>query len=1555
MVVGVGPLPIQSALAVPDKPAGPIKTAVAPIQQLQRDSALFSPTDKAFVSKFLAPGTYMPISDIKAGMKGYGLTVFHGNKIERFNVEVISVVKKVLNGRDAILARLSGGEMGKNCVIKGMSGSPCYINGKLIGAVSFGFDFSKEPIAGITPIVDMLDALADTSGGKGAIAHLSAPSWAISHNPQGENGMSMVSGGGAPRMVPLMAPVSLTGFSQRAEAVLSKKFQDIGLGVTSGASGALDPQLAMMTEKDIKPGSAVAVLLSTGDFNIAATGTATARFGDKVIGFGHPFMQGGNIDFPMATAFVHQVMPSLSVSFKLASPVSLVGSVTADRPWGIGGKMGRASHMIPATLTVIDEPRKISRTYSCQVIDHPELTPDILAATVTSAIDATHQTAGPYVAKVESHFEADGIEPIDRVDRFATGIAPKSFMDMFTGGGDPVGRFVNRTTGLLSNNDFQKASMKSINLKITIQDGHKTAKIDRVYIDKPYAAPGEEVTVTAVLKPFNKEPVEESITFHVPRDIPDGNMVIGIAGGQDYNYVKNRLGIVDPEPETLKQIAQQIREEGRGDQISLVVALPEQSLMVNGTKLINPPAYWTKVFFSNRHTKGPTLVKGEMKTTRDEEWMLFNSHIIALEVRSPDKANARTAPYPISAPFNNSDDLSMTEQARKALESFPSVGRKSSFGSRGGSSSSSTSSSGTATTLQGASSGSSTASSSSSTSSTSTTKAASTSMITASIGKEYPHIRPLQIWRQDSDEEFRAGKMEDSTVDSWGRISPGFDSVATRQVSSVDQIWSGVWSNGYFYYGSADELWRWKGDNSKPEKIGKLDGMFIPAMTADSKGNVYAATVPSGHIWQLEPTQGAKPRIFFTTKDEPIIACLTVDDKDNVLVGTAGSGKVYKVDPSRKSTTIFDSEQAHVLSLFFHKPDGTLYVGTGERGSVYAIDTAGKAKAIYQSPDQFVTGIARDKKGDLYVASAGQGHLVRISPDGESTTLASSEAFYRLHYDQATDSVMSGDAEGDITMACIDPMTKQPYFMPVTHTEQEAVLALASDGKKLFAATSNLAVLRSFEMKLSSKPRYISAIKDGQRTSHWSRLHAYGPFNETNADLSTKLHIETRTGETSKPDETWSPWQLAAIKNESFDIASPAGRYFQYRLSWDTSKDQIGVDKIDHLTLGRIDTTYLPGNTAPTISTISMKSGAAVAGKQDLAVTGSDGDGDNLLLAIEISPDGGTTWKALKDDIRSKNAKSGASSKSSDDDDDKKEDSKTEKKEDTKAEKKSDNEVSKAKSTSTDSTDDADDDKDESSSKEGSGGKKEKSEPKGSDEAKPEAKKSSVFHDNDDLTHLQTESSDDKAPGNTADKDEEKPTKKAEAKDEVKGDKKADKKDEKTTKTAKVKKRKIPSSTVSVRSSSTGTSSESSISGSSTDSFTYAWDTSKEKDGNYLLRFSVTDKLSNPNDMQSIVNLRSVIVDNAAPEIAPINAKKLSDGKLELKVTAKDKLTPIANATFKIDDGEPFALSFEPSTLDGLEASLIATDVKVASGSHKIEVKVSDRAGNTTSKSITVK
>jgi hypothetical protein len=327
--------------------------AIAQLNGAGGEEDPFFSSDNQLLSRWMKPDEYMRLSEIKPGMEGYGLSVFQGTKPERFNVKVIGTVKKVLSGRDAILVRLSGAKIGKCNVIRGMSGSPVYINNKLIGAISYGFDFSAEPIAGITPIAEMLDALNRQDSERQAPARISSTApWPM----PADAAQSVVCAGdtianrsgSAPHMIPLMAPVSLSGFSPRAEQFLGDKFKEQGLWASSGAGGGMDPSLApalhaKASNKEIMPpGAAVSVLLTTGDFVTSACGTATTTIGQHVLAFGHPFITGGSVEFPMATAYIHQVLPSLSASFKLASPMRVVGSFLSDRPWSKAGNWERA-------------------------------------------------------------------------------------------------------------------------------------------------------------------------------------------------------------------------------------------------------------------------------------------------------------------------------------------------------------------------------------------------------------------------------------------------------------------------------------------------------------------------------------------------------------------------------------------------------------------------------------------------------------------------------------------------------------------------------------------------------------------------------------------------------------------------------------------------------------------------------------------------------------------------------------------------------------------------------------------------------------------------------------------------------------------------------------------------------------------------------------------------------------------------------------------------------------------------------------------------------------
>ncbi|HEY9719181.1 MAG TPA: hypothetical protein V6C69_17025 [Trichormus sp.] len=1520
-----------SALILGQTPALAAEIGTSVFGPEGQDSFLIS--QKQLVKQWLKPAQYMPVSEIKPGMEGYGLSVFQGTKPERFNFKVVGVVKKVLNGRDAILVHLAGPQLGRCNVVRGMSGSPLYINNRLIGAISYGFDFSMEPIAGVTPIADMLDALSYEESPNhevppnriGALPSQALPPDAVrSIQAAGGGGAVTQVSGGAPHLVPLMAPVSLAGFSPRAQEFLSGRMQSQGMWCGSGAGGALDPSLAKLhagtaSAKDlVPPGGAISVMLTTGDFNSSACGTATATFGNHVLAFGHPFMSAGTVQFPMATAYIHQVLPNYSVSFKVASPMQVIGSFEADRPWAVSGEIGKTAKMIPVTYTVTDETRHIKRVYHANVVDHPDLTPELVAATAMSAIDTTHQSSGPYVLKVKSNIDATGIGAIERTDRYSSNFtAHGGSRKIHFGISDPVGSYLMGTTARIMDNEFEQASIKSVNLDISLQDGHDGAKIERVYLDKPFVAPGETLDVHCVLHPYNHALITKTLKLQVPRDVPDGNILVGVSSGDDIDYVRKRLGLIDPPAENLDQIAKKIRDAGSGDNLTAVLALPHQSILVGGTVLPDPPAHWAKLFFSDRYTRGPSLVKAEVRSSQPQEYLIDGSHILTVEVRRPDKALTRSQPYlaTASGSYAGSDGLFMTDLARKTMDSS----HKSEL---------------PGSSLVGG--------------TIAADKPAAAQTFWTST-KDYPHMRSLLVWQQESNADFNQGKTDSTTIDSWGRITPALQDVAQKSIANDMRIWSATWAAGNFWFATGDKVYRWKGDDSAPVAVAKVKGLAIPTMTVDSTGTIYFSSVPGGEIMAINGNaKGDEQTPHSVAKlTEQIITCMCVDQDDNLYAGVAGSGKVYKLPPGQKdrlaprtASMLFDSGQADVTCLFYSQNDKRLYIGTAERGDVYSIDAAGAVKAEYQSPDHIVTGIVRDSKGDLYVATAASGHLFKLAANGAQTTLATSEAFYTLLYDRATDTVYSGDGEGDITQAQTDPLSHDSYFVPVSHTEEEAVLALASDGKgKLFCGTSNLAVARTFEMKPASPAVYTSIVKDAGRKAKWSRLRAFGAYNEVSDLIARTVQVESRSGEISQPDETWSNWLPAKYSDEAYVLASPPGRYMQYRLTWrpDTGATKSSAHAKAPVSIGKVEVTYQPTNVAPEFTSISLKTGTACSAKQDVSVVATDPDGDNLALSIEASADGAKTWIPLVANLRSHHPSKDAHAAGDKAAESKKRETNSESHKPNKEEQKEEPKERSAASNQKD-TDVA------TPSNPHLGYESENS--SGADAVELDADKPA-----------DPDADKDKDKDKEKDKDADKENKEAKHEDKGDADKSAsddkgakDKVIVKETKAADKlhSKAKLPSGQplAQLKAAEPSTTGE---------KFTWNWDTAKLKDGNYVVKMTLDDVPSNPAGHLQTVALRTIEVDNSPPEITLLKLTKGKDRAAgSLSVKAHDKFTPIVNATYRFDDGEPFALGNPDNITDGLDAEFAVNDLTIPHGSHKLEVQVTNEAGNTATKTINV-
>ena len=272
----------------------------------------------------------MPVSEVKRGMRGYGLTVFHGTKIEKFDVEILGVLKKMNTGRDLIMVRVGGGPItSRNTgVIGGMSGSPIYIKGKLIGAISYGSQFAKEPVGMVTPIADMLEAW-DPNLPKHASGYSSAQSLPEPMSIGGKSikRINIDPSGSKPRgidngtiyMQPLMTTMMVSGMSQRGIDRLADILRPFNIRPIAGPGGGSDPNANV--KASLEPGAAVGMSLASGDIDLTGICTVTYSRGGKIVAFGHPMLGIGAVDAPMTTAYITDIISSYQVSTKLGSSI----------------------------------------------------------------------------------------------------------------------------------------------------------------------------------------------------------------------------------------------------------------------------------------------------------------------------------------------------------------------------------------------------------------------------------------------------------------------------------------------------------------------------------------------------------------------------------------------------------------------------------------------------------------------------------------------------------------------------------------------------------------------------------------------------------------------------------------------------------------------------------------------------------------------------------------------------------------------------------------------------------------------------------------------------------------------------------------------------------------------------------------------------------------------------------------------------------------------------------------------------------------------------------
>lgn len=465
----------------------------------------------------------IPVDQIQAGMHGVAYTVFQGVKPEPMDVEVLGVLRNVNGPRgNIILIRLHGPKVEYTGVVAGMSGSPVYIDGKLAGALAFRIgEFSKEPIAGVTPIADMLEINAmDKSPAEEASAVKPAVTTATGKTaaPGDATSLSVSTQNFANYLKPIETPLVFNGFSEEAVREFAPQFASAGIVPVMGAGSVSEEK----QPEPLEAGSAVSAILVRGDMDIAATCTVTYIDPQRLLACGHPLLQFGSVDLPMNKAQVLATLPSPLNAFKIVNTTEPAGVFVQDRHTGILGVLGKQPEMIPVTLTIHGE--GTTKEFHYEVLNNPRLSPVAIMATVFNALHGVNAYGEEITYRLNGSINVKGFPEVGLRNMFAPAEnGQPAAMAAALSLGERFGR--------IYDNPYNAPAVNSVKLDFNLVRERRWARLESARTDVTEARPGDQIIVETVLAPYRGERVVRQIPVKIPTSASKGNLRILVSDG----------------------------------------------------------------------------------------------------------------------------------------------------------------------------------------------------------------------------------------------------------------------------------------------------------------------------------------------------------------------------------------------------------------------------------------------------------------------------------------------------------------------------------------------------------------------------------------------------------------------------------------------------------------------------------------------------------------------------------------------------------------------------------------------------------------------------------------------------------------------------------------------------------------------------------------------------------------------------------------------------------------------------------------------------------------
>jgi hypothetical protein len=522
------------------------------------------------------PPAILPLSEVRAGMVGQALTVFQGTKPEPFKIRVVSVMRNFLPKQDVILIRAEDPRVEFSGIVSGMSGSPVYIDGKLVGAVAYAWSFAKEPLGGVTPIESMLSERArPRRSGEILAGNMPRPDSARGPDAMarglGLPPMAPVAAAGAGGLVRASVPLSVAGFTPRTVAELTDELKPTGMvPMQAGGGRRVGPPAA----GHVEPGSAIGVELVRGDMSTVATGTVTYIDPRNVFAFGHPLFGIGEVYLPLVDAEIHAFLPSLAQSFKMSSPLNEIGTLVQDRQSCIIGDLDARTTMMPIDVRVIG-PGAEPRLFHAEVARNRRLTATLASMVVSNAIADAEPDVTDMMVTVTSKVGVKGYAPLELRDQVFSpeGVSARALSS--TRG--------LRTMGELMFNPFEPVTLDRMDVDVRVDYRRDVADIVGVALPGQDVHPGDTVPLRVTMRPYAGNEYVETVPVIIPRTVGGQVIKLEVATG---SMVRPDV----PQAESLRGYIENMRKSYSASSLVVTLQTPDDGAALRGQLLKGLPA-----------------------------------------------------------------------------------------------------------------------------------------------------------------------------------------------------------------------------------------------------------------------------------------------------------------------------------------------------------------------------------------------------------------------------------------------------------------------------------------------------------------------------------------------------------------------------------------------------------------------------------------------------------------------------------------------------------------------------------------------------------------------------------------------------------------------------------------------------------------------------------------------------------------------------------------------------------------------------------------------------